>query len=79
MTVNLEFTYCNSNDLTQETAHSRSLKKILSPCDIIFIVFVVDSDFFTSESCVPDAEKSPKTKIIHGIHPVATYMCVFLL
>ena len=27
MTVNLEFTYCNSNDFAQETAQSRSLKK----------------------------------------------------
>ena len=35
MTVNLEFTYCNSNDFAQETAQSRSLKKILLPCDII--------------------------------------------
>ena len=55
MTVNLEFTYCNSNDFAQETAQSRSLKKILLPCDIIVIAFVVVSDFFTSESCVPDA------------------------
>ena len=34
---------------------SQEVLKILLPCDIIFIVFVVLSDFFTSESCVPDA------------------------
>ena len=49
MTVNLEFTYCNSNEAgEQETAQSRSLKKILLPCDTIVIVFVVVSDFFPS-------------------------------
>ena len=34
---------------------SQEVLKILLPCDIIFIVFVVLIDFFTSESCVPDA------------------------
>ena len=41
---------------------------ILSFTDQCF--FYNSGDFVTSASCVPDAQESSKTEIIHGMHPI---------